>query len=46
MPEKIRAGKIIRASWVAIFSNAALAILKISVGLIAGSLAVVGDGID
>jgi cation diffusion facilitator family transporter len=46
MPEKNRTGKIIRASWIAILSNAAMAILKISVGLIAGSLAVVGDGID
>jgi len=46
MPEKIRTGTIIRASWIAIFSNAALAILKISVGLIAGSLAVIGDGLD
>jgi cation diffusion facilitator family transporter len=46
MPEKIRTGTIIRASWIAILSNAALAILKISVGLIAGSLAVIGDGLD
>ena len=46
MPEKIRAGKIIKASWIAILSNAALALLKVTVGLVAGSLAVVGDGID
>ncbi len=46
MPDKIRAGKIIKASWIAILSNAALALLKVTVGLVAGSLAVVGDGID
>ncbi|MFO8129889.1 MAG: cation diffusion facilitator family transporter [Bacteroidales bacterium] len=37
---------IIRASWVGIGGNAALAVLKITVGIIAGSLAVIGDGID
>ncbi len=37
---------IIRASWISIMGNLMLALLKITVGLIAGSLAVVGDGID
>jgi len=46
MHDKQRTNKIIRASWIAVGSNTALAVLKISVGLIAGSLAVVGDGID
>jgi cation diffusion facilitator family transporter len=46
MNDQQRTSKIIRASWIAVSGNAALAILKIVVGLIAGSLAVVGDGID
>ncbi len=46
MHDKQRTNKIIRASWIAVGSNAALAALKITVGLIAGSLAVIGDGID
>jgi cation diffusion facilitator family transporter len=46
MHDKQRTNKIIRASWIAVGSNAVLAVLKISVGLIAGSLAVIGDGID
>ncbi|MEA3478441.1 MAG: cation transporter, partial [Bacteroidota bacterium] len=37
---------IVRASWVAIIGNAILSVLKISIGIYAGSLAVVGDGID
>lgn len=37
---------IVRASWVSIGGNAFLAVLKIIIGLIAGSLAVVADGID
>lgn len=37
---------IIRSSWVSIIGNLILAILKIFLGLIAGSLAVVADGID
>ena len=41
-----RERKIIRASMVSIVGNAALSILKITVGLIAGSLAVVADGVD
>ena len=41
-----REKKIIRASWAAIAGNAFLSVLKIVVGLLAGSLAVVADGID
>lgn len=41
-----RTGNIVRASWVAVPANAVLAALKITVGLLAGSLALVGDGID
>jgi len=37
---------IVHASWVSIGGNALLAVLKIAVGFIAGSLAVVADGID
>jgi cation diffusion facilitator family transporter len=37
---------LIRASWVSILGNAFLALLKISLGLVAGSLAVVADGVD
>jgi cation diffusion facilitator family transporter len=37
---------ILRASWVAIAGNALLALLKIVIGLFAGSMAVVADGID
>jgi len=37
---------IVRASWVSIGGNALLSVLKIVIGLIAGSLAVVADGID
>jgi cation diffusion facilitator family transporter len=37
---------IVRASWVSIGGNALLAVLKIVIGFIAGSLAVVADGID
>lgn len=35
-----------RASWIAIIGNFILAALKINLGLMAGSLAVIGDGID
>ncbi len=39
--------KLIRtASFIALFGNAALAVIKIVAGLLAGSLAVLGDGID
>ena len=34
------------ASWIAIIGNAILAIMKIVIGLLSGSLAVIGDGID
>ena len=41
-----RENMIIRASWISITGNAFLALLKILVGLLAGSLAVIADGID
>ncbi len=41
-----REQRIIRGSWWGIVVNAVLAVLKISVGLVAGSFAVVADGID
>jgi cation diffusion facilitator family transporter len=41
-----REKKIVVASRIAVFVNAALSILKISAGLVAGSLATVADGID
>ncbi len=41
-----RTREIQRASWISIVGNALLAVSKISIGMIAGSLAVVGDGID
>lgn len=44
--EQKRAKKIVRASWVAVIGNAFLAVLKIGVGLVSGSLAVLADGID
>jgi len=44
MPE--RAQEIKKASWVGIIGNGFLATTKIGIGLYAGSLAVVGDGID
>jgi cation diffusion facilitator family transporter len=37
---------LIRAAWIAIFGNGILAIMKISLGLLSGSMAVVADGID
>lgn len=37
---------IIRSSWISIAGNLLLALLKIVLGLIAGSMAVVADGID
>jgi cation diffusion facilitator family transporter len=43
---KSREQKIIRASWLSIIVNATLSVLKIVVGLLAGSMAVVADGID
>jgi len=41
-----REHQIIQASWLSIVVNALLSVLKIVVGLLAGSLAVVADGID
>jgi len=41
-----RIQRIKRVSWIAIIGNALLAFLKVSAGIHAGSLAVVGDGID
>ncbi len=38
--------QIVTASWIAVSGNAILALLKITVGIISGSLAVLGDGID
>jgi cation diffusion facilitator family transporter len=37
---------IIKASWVGVIGNALLSLLKIIVGIISGSLAVIADGID
>jgi len=42
----VRETEIKKASWVSILGNAFLSILKIVIGFISGSLAVVGDGID
>lgn len=44
MAERIKT--IIRASWIGIIGNLLLALLKVSVGFVSGSQAVVGDGID
>ena len=41
-----REKKIIRASWWAIVGNGALAALKLFVGFVSGSFAVIADGID
>ncbi|MCG8412083.1 MAG: cation diffusion facilitator family transporter [Bacteroidales bacterium] len=43
---KYRNKCIKKASWVGIIGNSILAIAKIAVGFISGSLAVIGDGID
>ena len=37
---------LIRTSWVSTIGNAILSVSKIVVGLLSGSLAVIGDGID
>jgi len=42
----VRERKIIKASWIAVVGNAFLSILKIIVGITAGSFAVIADGID
>jgi cation diffusion facilitator family transporter len=44
--QKYRNRYIKKASWVGIIGNTILAALKIVIGFISGSLAVVGDGID
>jgi cation diffusion facilitator family transporter len=44
--DRQRAGRIALISWIAIAGNFVLALLKIVMGLRAGSLAVLGDGID
>lgn len=44
--ERVRAGELKRASWIGIVGNSFLAVLKIIVGFISGSFAVIGDGID
>lgn len=41
-----REEKIIRASWWAIVGNAMLAALKLSIGFVSGSFALIADGID
>jgi cation diffusion facilitator family transporter len=41
-----RGKQIVRASWVSIGGNALLSVLKIVIGFLSGSLAVVADGID
>lgn len=41
-----RERKIINASWIAVIGNAILSVLKIVVGIFAGSFAVIADGID
>ncbi|MCB2218925.1 MAG: cation diffusion facilitator family transporter [Bacteroidetes bacterium] len=43
-PERNR--ELRRASWIGIIGNSFLAIFKIVIGFISGSLAVIGDGID
>lgn len=44
MDERTRTIK--RASWIGIIGNGVLAVVKVSIGIFAGSLAVIGDGID
>jgi cation diffusion facilitator family transporter len=41
-----RGKQIVRASWVSIGGNALLSVLKIVIGFLSGSLAVVADGVD
>lgn len=43
---KEREKVLIRASWVSIVGNAILSVLKLVIGFLSGSLAVLGDGID
>lgn len=44
--QNFRNQQIKKASWVGIIGNTILAIAKITIGFISGSLAVIGDGID
>ena len=44
--QKYRNKNIRKASWVGIIGNTVLAVAKIVIGFISGSLAVIGDGID
>lgn len=46
MPDNARKKQIVRASWVAVIGNAMLAVLKIFIGIVANSMAVISDGID
>ncbi len=47
MSEQVKRNKYIKqASWIGIIGNTILAIVKILVGFISGSMAVIGDGID
>ena len=46
MPSLSREKILIRTSWVSAIGNAVLSLLKITVGIWGGSLAVLGDGID
>lgn len=43
---KSREKTIINASWIAIFGNAFLSVIKIIAGFLSGSLALIADGID
>ncbi len=42
----VRERKIIKASWIAVVGNALLSAIKIVIGIMSGSFAVVADGID
>ncbi|HPE68103.1 MAG TPA: cation diffusion facilitator family transporter [Thermotogota bacterium] len=44
--DSLRLKKIRQASWIGILGNGVLALLKLTVGLVSGSMAVVADGID
>ena len=44
--QKVREKTLIRASWISTIGNGILSIAKITLGLISGSIAVVGDGVD
>jgi len=43
---KERSQQLKRASWIGIIGNSFLAVLKIFIGILSGSFAVIGDGID